>query len=119
MMLRSPMAWATFSMSARASTPPVGFCGELRMISLVRPVMRAASLPASMAKSRSSRERNGNRFAAGVFDHRLVDGEAGVGIDDLVAIVDQRQHGEEDDGLAAGDDHDLSGLTLMPRVRLT
>ena len=46
------------------------------------------------------------RDAAHVAGHRLVDREAGVGVDDLVALVDQGEHGEEHDRLGAGrDDH--------------
>ncbi len=54
-MLRSPMAAAARSMSLRASTPPVGFCGELRMMSFVLGVISRAISSTSIAKSRSSR----------------------------------------------------------------
>ena len=48
----------------------------------------------------------GQRHGSGAAeaDHRFVDGESGVRVDDFVARLEQGQHGEEDDGLAAGDD---------------
>src|ERR1019366_10208294 len=49
-------------------------------------------------------QRHGHRGGAAEANHRFVDGKSGVGIDDLVARFQQRQHGEEDDGLAAGYD---------------
>ena len=48
---------------------------------------------------------NRHRVATNVVNHGLVDGKAGIGIDDLIALVDQREDCEEDDGLAPGDDH--------------
>src|SRR5438270_260098 len=41
------------------------------------------------------------------FDHRFVDGKSGIGIDNFVALFDQSQDGEEDNWLAAGNDHHL------------
>jgi len=87
----------------------VGFCGELRIMSLVRSVIRAVSSRTSIAKSRSSCNWMGTALAADVVDHRLVDGKSGIGIDDFVAFIDEGQHGEKHDGLAAGDDDDLIG----------
>ena len=55
MMFRSPIALAACSMSLRGNTPPVGFCGEFRMISFVRPVISDAISLTSIAKSHSSR----------------------------------------------------------------
>ena len=49
-------------------------------------------------------QRHRHRSGAAEADHRFVDREAGIGVDDLVAGLEQGQHGEEDDGLAAGDD---------------
>src|SRR5580698_1658038 len=37
-------------------------------------------------------------------DHRLVDGKTGIGIDDLVAHIRQRQNRKENNWLSAGDD---------------
>ena len=47
-----------------------------------------------------------NRGRTGEVDHRLVDREAGVRVDHLVARADQRQDDEEHDRLAAGRDDD-------------
>jgi len=38
-------------------------------------------------------------------DHRLINGEAGVGINNFIANIRERQHGKENDWLAAWDDH--------------
>src|SRR5208337_998859 len=43
---------------------------------------------------------DGYGFATHVVDHRFVDGESRIGIDDLVALIDQRQHGVEHDRLS-------------------
>ena len=55
---------------------------------------------------------HGHRYAADVVDHRLVYGEAGVGVQDLIAGVHQREHGEKHDRLAARGDHHVVGLDL-------
>src|SRR5271166_3695947 len=55
---------------------------------------------------------NGNSFRAQEVDHRLVNREAGIGIDDLVSLFHQREHGEEDNRFAAGNDHDFIGADL-------
>ena len=52
---------------------------------------------------------DGHRLGPQEADHGLVDGEAGIGIDDLILFFHQRQHGEENDGLAAGDNDHLVG----------
>ena len=44
---------------------------------------------------------------ADVMNHRFVNREAGIGIDDFVAFIDEREDREEDDRLAAGNDHDF------------
>jgi hypothetical protein len=46
-----------------------------------------------------------HRDAADVPDHRLVDREAGIGIEDLVAFVHEGEDHEEHDRLGAGRDH--------------
>ena len=58
----------------------------------------------------------GHRHPAHVSGHALVDREAGVGVDDLVALVDEGEHGVEHDRLGAGrDDHLLrGGLDPLP-----
>src|SRR5579864_4288255 len=48
---------------------------------------------------------HGHGVPADVADHRLVDWEAGIGIDDFVAFIHQREDGKENDRLAAGDDN--------------
>ena len=57
-------------------------------------------------------DRDGHGLRAQEVDHRLVDREAGIGIDDLIAFIDQREHGEEDDRLAAGNDDHFVGRDL-------
>ncbi len=52
------------------------------------------------------RQRHGRR--AGPVDHRLVDREAGVRVDDLVARVAGREHAEEQERLGAGRDDDVA-----------
>ena len=59
-------------------------------------------------------QRRGDRRASDVARHRLVDREARVRVDDLVAIVDQREHGVEHDRLRAGRDDHLLGRGLDP-----
>src|SRR5581483_11976109 len=50
---------------------------------------------------------DGNSLGADKVDHGFVDRESWIGIDDLVAGLNQRQNGEEDDGLAAGNNDHL------------
>jgi hypothetical protein len=70
---------------------------------------------AEKAKPFSSRIGTGRR-RAGELDHRAVDREARIGIEDLGARLaehdDRRIHGR----LAAGQDHHLSGETSTPVV---
>ena len=47
-------------------------------------------------------QRQRDRGAAGEVDHRLIDREARVRVDHLIALFDQGEHGEEHDRLAAG-----------------
>ena len=54
-------------------------------------------------------QRDRHRHAAHEGDHRLVDGKAGVWVDDLVAAVDQGQDREEHDRLGPGRDHHFVG----------
>ena len=72
-----------------------------------------------MAKSRSSRSGIGTAVPPDVVDHRLVNGKAGIGVDDLVAFIDQREHGENMMGLPPGTTTTSSGMTSTPRERLT
>jgi len=51
---------------------------------------------------------DGHGLAADVVDHRLINGEAGVGINDLIFFINQRHYGEENNRLTSGnDDHFL------------
>ena len=59
-------------------------------------------------------QRGGDRRAADVARHRLVDREARVRVDDLVAVVDQGEHGVEHDRLCARRDDHLLGRGLDP-----
>ena len=79
------------------------------MISLVRSVIRLGQFVDIEPEIALLAQRNRHRLGAEEVDHRFVNGEAGIGIDDLVAFFHQRQHGEEDDGLAAGNDDHLFG----------
>ena len=54
---------AAATRSSRPATPPVGFCGELRMTSFVRGLSRASSSAGSKTKSRSSCSGSGTGFA--------------------------------------------------------
>ena len=58
-MSRSRAMLAIASMSSRVSTPPVGLCGELRMISLVRGVTSERNSSGSKRKSSASRSAYG------------------------------------------------------------
>src|SRR5208282_2193276 len=50
---------------------------------------------------------NRNRAPADILDHRLVDGEAGIRVDDFVSLIDEGEDGMENDRLAAGNDHNF------------
>src|SRR3954470_1954055 len=52
-------------------------------------------------------QRNRDSFTTDEVDHGFIDREAGIGINDLIPLVDQRKHRKEDDGLAAGNDDDF------------
>ena len=71
---------------------PVGLCGELMMISRVRGVTSDCELVDVEAEVVLLAQRERHRRAADVAGHRLVDREAGVRVDDLVALVDQGEH---------------------------
>ncbi len=51
-------------------------------------------------------QRNGHWHRACVADHGFIDGEAGIRVDDFIAGIEQRQHGEKHDGLGAGNNAD-------------
>jgi hypothetical protein len=57
-----------------------------------------------------------HRLGAGVLDHRLVDREAGVGVEDLRAGLAEHHDGKEHRHLAAGHHHDLLGRNLDAAV---
>ena len=50
---------------------------------------------------------DGYRPATDVVDHRLVNGKSGIGINDLISLIDKRQNCEEYNGLAPGYDYYL------------
>ena len=52
-------------------------------------------------------QRDRHRLGPGVLDHRAIDGEAGIGIQDLGAGLAEHQDGEEHGGLAARHDDDV------------
>ncbi len=60
----------------------------------------------------AQRRRDGG--CADELSHGLVDREAGVRADDLVALVHQREDAEEEDRLRARGDDDLGGLVVGP-----
>ena len=97
---------AILSRSSLVDTPPVGFAGELRMTSLVRGVTRRRELVGVEPEAVLLADRAGHCLTADITGHGLVDREARVRVDDLVALVDQGQDGEEHDRLAAGNDYD-------------
>ena len=90
--------------SSAGITPPVGFCGEFRISSLVRSARAVPKQVQVEGKAALFHQRHRHGRRAHESDHRFVDREAGVRVDDLVAGLEQRQHGEEDDRLAAGHD---------------
>src|SRR5437667_7419414 len=66
-----------------------------------------------------------NRFRADVINHRLVNRESGIGVDDLIAFFNQREDSEKDDWLTARDNDHFFGsrgyatcLTHVVRDRL-
>ncbi len=106
------MILAICSMSRRSRTPPVGFCGEFKMISRVRSLMSDGQFVDVEGEIAFFFQVDGNRATADVVDHRLVDGEAGVGIDDFIPFINERQDREENNWLAAGDDDDFVAALL-------
>ena len=101
-------------MSSCVRTDPVGLCGELKTSSFVRGVISEATSSTSIRKSYASRSGRSDRRAADIAGHRLVDREARVRVDDLVAVIDQREHGVEHDRLCARRDDHLLGRGLDP-----
>jgi hypothetical protein len=99
-------------MSSFVNTPPVGLAGELRITSLV------FSLRPPLNSSRSNLNpfswRSGTKTGVPPHEvhHRLVDREGGVRQQYLVALVHEREDGEEHDRLPPRRDDDL------PRVHL-
>ena len=105
-------------MSSGGITPPVGFCGELRTSIFVSVDQAVAQQVEIEGEAALFDQRNRHRRRAQEADHRFVNRESGIGIDHFVARLEQRQHGEEDDRLAAGHDaRRARGPTWMPRVR--
>ena len=86
------------------------------MMSLVRSVIRSVQLVDVEPEVAILAEMDRHGFAADEVNHRLVNREAGIGIDHLIALIHQRHDGEEDDGLAAGHDDDLIGVDLECRA---
>src|SRR5712691_7193064 len=50
---------------------------------------------------------NRHGVAAHVVDHRLVDGKAGIGIDDFITSINKRQHRKENNRLTTSDDYNF------------
>ena len=75
--------------------------GELRMTSFVRGPSRSARSAGSKVKSRSSRSGSGTGRRADPADRRLVDREARVGVDHLVARIADGEDREEEERLRA------------------
>ncbi len=73
-------------------------------------LVKLASARATRWPSCRQRVCDGRR--PGELDHRAVDREAGVGIEDLRARVAEHQHRERHRDLAAGDNDDLAGVDL-------
>ena len=86
---------------ARSRTPPVGLLGVFRMSSFVLGVTSFSRMAGSNEKSFSSRIGHGHRLRAREPDHRLVDREARVRVDDLVAFLHEREQEVEHDRLRA------------------
>src|SRR4029079_16528269 len=63
-------------------------------------------------KSFSSAKRKGSGAPADIANHRLIDRESRIGIDDLVALVYESENREENDRLATGNDDHLIGTNL-------
>ena len=82
------------------------------MISRVFGVMRDSSASALKPKPSFSSRGRGTGVAPVKLDHRLVDREAGVRIDDLGAGLAEHEDGEEHGHLAAGNHHDLIGADI-------
>ncbi len=111
------MRWSVES----GMTLPHGLFGELTMIEPraradePREVVRVRVVAQLLAQAHGHRRRSREP------DHRLVDGEAGVRVDDLVALFREREDREEHDRLAAGrDDHAGRGQLVvepLPHVR--
>ncbi len=78
---------------------------------------QAANSLTSRRKSRSSRSGMGTGLPAHEIDHRLVDRETGIGVDDFIALIHQRQDGEENDRLTARNhDHFVAGYLDAARA---
>src|SRR5215218_10109877 len=93
--------------SSGVSTPPVGLAGELRITSRVRSLRPARNSSRSKRNSFSWRSGTKTGRPPTIVDHRLVDREGGVGYQDLLTVVDEREDGEEHDRLAARRHDDL------------
>src|SRR4029077_14799846 len=52
-------------------------------------------------------QRNRNRLSERILDHGLIDGEAGIGVDDFISSINQCQDRKENNWLAARDNHDF------------
>ena len=90
-------------------TPPVGFSGELMMMSLVLRRDAPLELLEVEAEAGLLAEGDRHRHPAHEVDDRLVDGEAGVRIHHLVPAVREGHDHEEHDGLGPGRDDNLVG----------
>ncbi len=75
------------------------------MMSLVRSVIEVGQFIYIKTKLTLFAERDRNGLATDKINHRFINREARIRVDDLVARVDQRQNREEDNRLAARDDN--------------
>ena len=76
---------------------------------LVRAVILAAISSGSGWKWLRSEKLKGNGNAAQAEGDGRISGEAGIGIEDFVAGIDERHHGQEEGDFAAGSEDDVVG----------
>ena len=99
------------SRSPRVSTPPVGLCGELITMTLVfarDAAFELVEIEAPVARLRAAEP--ACTFASQIARARRVCRISGIGVDDLVARIEQRRKHVPDDRLRAGADDDVLGV---------
>ena len=55
-----------------------------------------------------------HRFRTDIVDHRLVDREAGIRVNDFISVFGESQNGKKDDRLATGNDDHFVGRHVYP-----